>query len=195
MEWIEVTSAMTPAELRKITARPDETFAGVDEIVLGIINEVREGGDKALYELTEKFDRCRLDSLAVTPEEVNLAVELVGPDFLDVLEEATANIRAYHEEQKEETWTKEFRPGVILGSKITPIERIGVYVPGGQAAYPSTVLMDVIPAQVAGVPSIAMVTPPGADGTVNPYILAAAKVLGITEIYKVGGAQSIAALA
>lgn len=195
MEWIEVTKTLSPIELRNITARPEETFAGVDATVADIINEVRTKGDKALYELTKKFDHCELTSLRVTAEEIDAAAQIVGVDFLDILNEAVSNIRDYHAEQLEKTWMKEFRPGVMLGALVNPIECIGVYVPGGQAAYPSTVLMDVVPAQVAGVPSIAMVTPPGPDGTINPYILAAVKVLGITEIYKVGGAQSIAALA
>ena len=128
-------------------------------------------------------------------EEIEAAAAKVGPDFMAVLQEAADNIRTYHERQVEKTWFDTFRPGVQLGAKFTPIQRVGVYVPGGTAAYPSTVLMDTIPAHVAGVPSIAVFTPPAKDGSVNPYILAAAHVAGATEIYKVGGAQGIAAAA
>ncbi len=195
MEWIEVTEGLSDNELRRMTERPKETFEGVDRAVAHIIREVELRGDVALREFTKEFDQCELDSLLVSDKEIDAALEQVGETFISILKEAAENIAEYHREQLEQSWIKEFRPGVYLGSHVTPIERVGVYVPGGQAAYPSTVLMDVVPAQVAGVPSIAMVTPPGKDGTVNPYILAAAKVLGITEIYKVGGAQSVAALA
>ena len=152
-------------------------------------------GDAAVREYTKRFDGVDLDSFLVSPEEIDDAVDIVGPDFMAILEEAAANIRAYHERQVEQTWIDTFRPGVRLGAKFTPIQRVGVYVPGGTAAYPSTVLMDTIPAHVAGVPSIAVFTPPAKDGSVNPYILAAAHVAGATEIYKVGGAQGIGMLA
>ena len=156
---------------------------------------VQERGDEALKEFTAIFDGPFLDSFLVTEEEIDAAVAAVGSDFMAVLEEAAANIRTYHERQVETTWMDTFRPGVRLGAKFTPIQRVGVYVPGGTAAYPSTVLMDIIPAHVAGVPSIAVFTPPKKDGSVNPYILAAARVAGATEIYKAGGAQGVAAAA
>lgn len=195
MEWIRIDAKPSVRRLRELTARPEETFAGVEETVAAIIREVQSKGDEALRDYTEKFDGCRLEELRVTEQEISDAAAAVGEEFLAVLKEAAGNIAAYHEMQKEQSWQKEFRPGVTLGALINPISRVGIYVPGGKAAYPSTVLMDTVPAQVAGVPSIVMVTPPGRDGRINPYILAAAKVLGITEIYKVGGAQAIAALA
>lgn len=131
----------------------------------------------------------------MTEEEIEEALTLIEPGMLDVLKEARDNIAAFHQEQKKESWIKEFRPGVRLGEQYEPIQRVGVYVPGGLAAYPSTVLMDTVPAFVAGCPSVVMTTPPGKDGEVNPNILAAAYVSGVKEIYKVGGAQGIAMLA
>ena len=196
MEWIEVPEAgLTLRDIRAITKRDQAESAGIRESVETILEDVQNRGDEAVRELTEKFDGVRLDSFLVQPEEIDQAVEQVGPAFMAILEEARDNIRAYHERQIQTTWMDTFRDGVRLGAKFTPIQRVGVYVPGGTAAYPSTVLMDTIPAHVAGVPSIAVFTPPSKDGRVNPYILAAAHVAGATEIYKVGGAQSIAAAA
>lgn len=196
MEWIEVPdNGLTLQEIRNITKRSQAENAGIRRSVEDILTAVQEEGDRALRELTEKFDGVRLGSFLVTAEEIDEAVTKVGPEFMDILTEARDNIRAYHERQKQESWMDTFRDGVRLGARYTPIQRVGVYVPGGTAAYPSTVLMDVIPAEVAGVPSIAVFTPPAKDGSVNPYILAAAHVAGATEIYKVGGAQSIAAAA
>lgn len=196
MDWIEVPdNGLTLQEIRNITKRSQAENAGIRRSVEDILTAVQEEGDRALRELTEKFDGVRLDSFLVTAEEIDEAVTKVGPEFMDILTEARDNIRAYHERQKQESWMDTFRDGVRLGARYTPIQRVGVYVPGGTAAYPSTVLMDVIPAEVAGVPSIAVFTPPAKDGSVNPYILAAAHVAGATEIYKVGGAQSIAAAA
>ena len=196
MEWIEVPDdGLTLQEIRNITKRSQAENAGIRQSVEDILTAVQEEGDRAVRELTEKFDGVRLDSFLVTAEEIEEAARKVGPEFMDILTEARDNIRAYHERQKQESWMDTFRDGVRLGARYTPIQRVGVYVPGGTAAYPSTVLMDVIPAEVAGVPSIAVFTPPAKDGSVNPYILAAAHVAGATEIYKVGGAQSIAAAA
>ena len=196
MEWIEVPDeGLTLQEIRNITKRSQAENAGIRRSVEDILTAVQEEGDRAVRELTEKFDGVRLDSFLVTAEEIEEAARKVGPEFMDILTEARDNIRAYHERQKQESWMDTFRDGVRLGARYTPIQRVGVYVPGGTAAYPSTVLMDVIPAEVAGVPSIAVFTPPAKDGSVNPYILAAAHVAGATEIYKVGGAQSIAAAA
>lgn len=195
MEWMELNELPSAQVLKEMTARPEETFAGVDEAVAEIIEQVRKDGDKALKAYTARFDGCRLDSLQVTEAEFAEANALVGREFIEILEDAAQNIRIYHEEQKQESWLKPFGEGIRLGTLIKPIRRVGVYVPGGKAAYPSTVLMDVVPAQVAGVPSIAMVTPPDKEGKINPYILAAASVLGISEVYKIGGAQAVAALA
>lgn len=196
MEWIEVPSeGLTLRDIRKITKRDQSESAAIRESVEAILQAVQDTGDAAVRELTEKFDGVRLDSFLVAPEEIDEATKKVGPEFMAVLQEAADNIRTYHQRQVQKTWMDTFRPGVRLGAKFTPIQRVGVYVPGGTAAYPSTVLMDTIPAHVAGVPSIAVFTPPAKDGSVNPYILAAAHVAGATEIYKVGGAQGIAAAA
>lgn len=196
MEWIEVPEeGLTLRQVRAITARNQSESEAIRQRVEHILQAVQERGDEALKEFTAIFDGPFLDSFLVTEEEIDAAVAAVGPDFMAVLEEAAANIRTYHERQVEMTWMDTFRPGVRLGAKFTPIQRVGVYVPGGTAAYPSTVLMDIIPAHVAGVPSIAVFTPPRKDGSVNPYILAAARIAGATEIYKAGGAQGVAAAA
>lgn len=196
MEWIDVPSeGLTLRDIRRITKRDQAESEDIRKAVEAILADIEQRGDAAVREYTKRFDGVDLDSFLVSPEEIDDAVDIVGPDFMPILEEAAANIRAYHERQVEQTWIDTFRPGVRLGAKFTPIQRVGVYVPGGTAAYPSTVLMDTIPAHVAGVPSIAVFTPPAKDGSVNPYILAAAHVAGATEIYKVGGAQGIAAAA
>ncbi|WP_301962676.1 histidinol dehydrogenase [uncultured Megasphaera sp.] len=196
MEWIEVPEeGLTLRQVRAITSRNQSESEAIRQRVEHILQAVQERGDEALKEFTAIFDGPFLDSFLVTEEEIDAAVAAVGPDFMAVLEEAAANIRTYHERQVETTWMDTFRPGVRLGAKFTPIQRVGVYVPGGTAAYPSTVLMDIIPAHVAGVPSIAVFTPPRKDGSVNPYILAAARIAGATEIYKAGGAQGVAAAA
>lgn len=196
MEWIDVPSeGLTLRDIRRITKRDQAESEDIRKAVEAILADIEQRGDAAVRKYTKRFDGVDLDSFLVSPEEIDDAVDIVGPDFMAILEEAAANIRAYHERQVEQTWIDTFRPGVRLGAKFTPIQRVGVYVPGGTAAYPSTVLMDTIPAHVAGVPSIAVFTPPAKDGSVNPYILAAAHVAGATEIYKVGGAQGIAAAA
>lgn len=196
MEWIDAPSeGLTLRDIRRITKRDQAESEDIRKAVEAILADIEQRGDAAVREYTKRFDGVDLDSFLVSPEEIDDAVDIVGPDFMAILEEAAANIRAYHERQVEQTWIDTFRPGVRLGAKFTPIQRVGVYVPGGTAAYPSTVLMDTIPAHVAGVPSIAVFTPPAKDGSVNPYILAAAHVAGATEIYKVGGAQGIAAAA
>lgn len=167
----------------------------VGEIVAEIVARVRKDGDKALFEYCEKFDKATLTSFAVTEAEIEEAVGSVEPEFLEILEEAAENIRAFHTLQKREGFALNKGDGVVVGQKILPIERAGLYVPGGTAAYPSTVLMDSIPALVAGCERVVMVSPPNKEGKINPVILAAAKVAGVKEIYKVGGAQAIAALA
>lgn len=169
--------------------------ADVAAIVADIIADVKENGDTAVKAYCAKFDKAELTSLEVTPEEIQAAVSQVEPEFLDILREAAENIRAFHSRQVRNSFVIADKPGIVLGQKITPIEKVGVYVPGGTAAYPSTVLMDTIPAKIAGCPQLVMVTPPGRDGKVNPAILAAASIAGVDRIFKVGGAQAIAALA
>lgn len=167
----------------------------VAAIVSDIIADVRENGDAAVKAYCAKFDKAELTSLEVTPEEIQAAISQVEPEFLDILREAAENIRSFHSRQVRNSFVIADKPGIVLGQKITPIEKVGVYVPGGTAAYPSTVLMDTIPAKIAGCPQLVMVTPPGRDGKVNPAILAAASIAGVNRIFKVGGAQAIAALA
>ena len=164
-------------------------------IVAEIIRTVREQGDAALYAYTEKFDGAKLRSLQVSPEEIEEALALVEPRFIQVLKTAAENIRAFHEKQVRQSFILNDRPGIVMGQKILPVDRAGLYVPGGTAAYPSTVLMDAIPAKIAGVPEVVMVTPPGKNGKVNPVILAAAAIAGVDKIFKLGGAQAVAALA
>ena len=167
----------------------------VADAVTQIISTVRSQGDQALYDYTLRFDGAALTSLAVTEEEINEAFQAVEPEFVEILEKAAANIRTFHEKQVRNSFVLTQENGVIMGQKVTPIEKVGLYVPGGTAAYPSTVLMDAIPAKIAGCEQIVMVTPPGKDGKINPAILAAAKIAGVTNIFKMGGAQAVAALA
>ena len=169
--------------------------ADVAAIVADIIADVKENGDTAVKAYCAKFDKAELTSLEVTPEETQEAISQVEPEFLDILREAAENIRSFHSRQVRNSFVIADKPGIVLGQKITPIEKVGVYVPSGTAAYPSTVLMDTIPAKIAGCPQVVMVTPPGRDGKVNPAILAAADLAGVNRIFKVGGAQAIAALA
>lgn len=196
MEWIQVPKeGFSLREIRKLTNRAVNLSLDVEEAASAILADVRDNGDEAVRRLTKQFDGADLTDFRVTEGEIEEGAAAAGPELMAVLEEAKANIEAYHREQVRKSWLKEFRPGVRLGEQYEPIQRVGVYVPGGRAAYPSTVLMDTVPAVVAGCPSIAMATPPGRDGKVNPNILAAAKVAGVREIYKVGGAQAIAMLA
>ena len=167
----------------------------VEDVVTEIIDNVRKNGDSALFAYCEKFDKASLTVLAVSEEEFQEAVAAVEPQFLKILEKAAANIRKFHQRQVRNSFLLNEDSGVVTGQKIIPVDRAGLYVPGGTAAYPSTVLMDSIPAKIAGVKEVVMVTPPGADGKVNPVILAAARVAGIDRVFKVGGAQAIAALA
>lgn len=164
-------------------------------IVADILYDVRKNGDQAVFAYCAKFDKAELTTLEVSKQEIEEALNQVEPDFLEILKEAAANIRAFHSRQVRNSFVMADKPGIVLGQKVTPIEKVGVYVPGGTAAYPSTVLMDTIPAKIAGCPQIVMVTPPGRDGKVSPAILAAASIAGVDRIFKVGGAQAIAALA
>jgi len=170
-------------------------MSNVEGVVTEIIENVKANGDKALFEYEAKFDKADLSSLEVTKEEIDEALNSIEPEFIEILKEAAKNISEYHEAQKREGFEIKKENGIVLGQKIMPVEKAGLYVPGGTAAYPSTVLMDSIPAKIAGVEEVVMVTPPSADGKINPAILAAAAVAGIDRIFKVGGAQAIAALA
>lgn len=169
--------------------------AAINASVQAIIADVEARGDAALIAYTKQFDGVELASLVVTKREIQAARAVVGETFLKAIEMAHQHIQAFHAEQKEKTWLTNPREGVLLGQKMTPLQSVGIYVPGGKAAYPSTVLMNAIPAKIAGVKNIVMTTPVGQDGNVNPYVLAAASVVGVETIYKVGGAQAIAALA
>ena len=181
--------------------KDEEIFArtlptdNVSDAVAEILTAVRQEGDKALLAFEKRFDGAELPSLLVSEEEIRQALALVEPEFLEILKEAAANIRAFHEKQKRTSFLINDRPGVVMGQKIIPLDRVGLYVPGGTAAYPSTVLMDAIPAKIAGCRELIITTPPRRDGTVNPVILAAAAIAGVDTIVKAGGAQAIAALA
>ena len=172
-------------------------YQDVEKTVAGIVSDVRERGDAALFEYTQKFDRFSLSSgnIRVTDAERRAAMDSLDPAFIKTMKKSAANIRAFHEKQRRESWFETKPDGSILGQRITPVDISGVYVPGGKAAYPSSVLMNIIPAKVAGVPRIVMCTPPGPDGSVNAGTLAAAEIAGVDEVYKVGGAQAIAAMA
>ncbi|MBO5020949.1 MAG: histidinol dehydrogenase [Clostridia bacterium] len=177
----------------EIFARGKTSF-DVADIVADIIENVKQNGDKALFEYCEKFDKAKLSSLEVTEAEITEAFNTVEPRFIEILEKAAENIREFHKRQVRNSFIINEQDGVVTGQKVTPIEKDGLYVPGGTAAYPSTVLMDSIPAKIAGCNEICITTPPGADGKVNPVILAAAKIAGVDRIFKIGGAQAIAAL-
>ncbi len=167
----------------------------VEAVVSAILTDVKTRGDEALLEYTERFDGAKLETLEVSAREIREAFEKTDPEFLTVLRTARANIENYHRNQIRTGFIENGRPGVVTGQKVLPLERVGIYVPGGTAAYPSTVLMNTVPAKLAGVSEIVIVTPPGKDGKVNPAVLAAANVAGVDRIFKVGGAQAVAALA
>lgn len=169
--------------------------ANVEDAVAEIIANVRKNGDAALREYSLRFDKAELDGLAVSEEELAEAFAGVEPEFIEILQEAACNIRRFHEKQKRTSFILNETDGVVIGQKILPIEKVGLYVPGGTAAYPSTVLMDAIPAKIAGCSQLVMVSPPTANGKINPVILTAAKIAGVDKIYKIGGAQAVAALA
>lgn len=167
----------------------------IDSEVQIIINDIRLKGDAGLRSYTKRFDGPLLNDFIVTSEEIETAEQLVDEAFLSSIRQAKKNIEAFHQNQEERSWHINPSNGIVLGQKVTPIEKVGIYVPGGKANYPSTVLMNVIPAKVAGVPYISIATPPREDGTINPYVLTTASLLGVNRIYKMGGAQAIAALA
>ena len=181
-------------ENSEIFAR-DNIAANVEGVVAEIIANVVKSGDAALYAYAEKFDKATLESLEVTEAEIEEAFSTVEPEFVEIITEACENIREFHKRQVRNSFVINERDGIVVGQKVMPIEKVGIYVPGGTAAYPSTVLMDSVPAKIAGCREIVMVTPPTKDGKVNPVILAAAKIAGVDRIFKVGGAQAVAALA
>lgn len=179
-----------------VFAREDEKRnEEIEKIVEEIIDNVKKNGDKALFEYCEKFDKCNLDSLLVSEEEIEDAFNQTDDYFIETLKQARDNIAEFHSKQVRNDFVLTKNDGIVLGQKITPVDRAGLYVPGGTAAYPSTVLMDAVPAEIAGVKEIVMVTPPSAEGKINPAILTAAKIAGVTKIFKIGGAQAVAALA
>lgn len=186
----DITKLSTYLESREM-----ESDKKIIEQVENILIDVRKNGDQALFEYTKKFDGVELNQLLMCEEEKRQALSLVEQEFIDNLEEAKRNITLYHEKQIHEGYEIQKENGVYLGQRVLPLHRVGVYVPGGRATYPSSVLMNVIPAKIAGVKDIVMVTPPNKEGSVNPYIVAAAQIAGVDKIYKIGGAQAIAALA
>ena len=196
MQILELNEEVFGSILTNMLKRSPDSYPREEAIVADIIKNVRERGDEAVFEYTKNFDKAEIcaGNFIVTPEEEAEAYEKVDKDLIEIIKRAIARIRAFHEHEKQESWfTTE--NGMVLGQRVTPLQRAGVYVPGGKAAYPSSVLMNVIPAQVAGVPEIVMCTPPGKDGKITPTTLVAAKEAGVGTIYKVGGAQAIAAMA
>lgn len=197
MRIVKLTAESKKGLLEDLLQRSPNHYGQYESAVAEIIETVKKDGDEALFSYTEKFDHCKMDAahIRVTREEIDEAYQKVDADFVEVMKKSAANIRAFHEKQLRNSWFDPKPDGTILGMKILPIAIAGVYVPGGKAAYPSSVLMNVLPAKVAGVERIIMTTPPGADGKVNPGTLVAAHIAGVDEIYKVGGAQAIAAMA
>ncbi|MEE1492658.1 MAG: histidinol dehydrogenase [Massilioclostridium sp.] len=181
-------------EIKEILTRDNNNDRSVDEIVSGILEDVRTNGDTALLGYCEKFDKAKLSSLEVSQQEIDDAFSSIDPDFIKTLELARDNIEAFHTQQIRKNFVLNDKEGIVLGQKVTPIEKVGLYVPGGTASYPSSVLMNTVPAKLAGVTEIVMATPPSSDGTIAAPILAAAKVAGVTRIFKMGGAQAVAAL-
>ncbi len=197
MRIIKLTQETKSALLDELLKRSPNHYSEYESTVNEILDNVRKQGDRALFEYTMKFDRFALDAgnIRVAPEEIQDAYRKMDPDLVEIIRKSAANIRAFHEKQLRSSWFDAKEDGSFLGMKITPIAKAGVYVPGGKAAYPSSVLMNVVPARVAGVGEILMTTPPGADGQVNPGTLVAADIAGVDAIYKVGGAQAVAAMA
>ncbi|MBO5291718.1 MAG: histidinol dehydrogenase [Lachnospiraceae bacterium] len=197
MRTVVLTEETRKNLLEELLKRSPNQYGQYESTVAEIIAAVREKRDEAIFAYTEQFDHCRIsaDTIRVTKEEIEEAYTQVDAEFVEVMKRSRENIRVYHEKQLRNSWFDAKEDGTILGQKITPIEKVGVYVPGGKAAYPSSVMMNVIPARVAGVSRIVMTTPPGRDGRINPGTLVAADIAGVDEIYKTGGAQAIAALA
>lgn len=197
MRIVELNEDSIKDILANLIKRSPSQFTEQEQAVNDILQNIRENGDKALFEYTEKFDGVKINekNIKVTQEEIEEAYGQVDDELLRVIRRAMANIREYHELQKQNSWIETKPDGTILGQKVTPLQRVGVYVPGGKAAYPSSVLMNVVPAEVAGVDEIIMCTPPGKDGKVYPTTLVTAHEAGVDTIYKVGGAQAIGAMA
>ena len=197
MRMVTLTKQTTKDILENLLKRSPGQYGSYEAAVKEILEKVREEGDRALFAYTKKLDRAEIteQNVQVTEEEIREAYEAVDPDLVDVIRKSLVNIRSYHEKQKQNSWFTSSEDGTMLGQKVTPLEKVGVYVPGGKAVYPSSVLMNIVPAKVAGVDRIIMTTPPGPDGKVNPSTLVAAKEAGADEIYKAGGAQAVAALA
>lgn len=197
MRIVELTENTKKNLLKDLLKRSPSSYGTYEQTVSEIVNNVKENGDKAVFDYTEKFDHFALNSgnIRVTEEEIKEAYKEIPEDLIEVYRHSAANIRTFHEKQLRQSFIETRPDGSILGQRITPIEKAGVYVPGGKAAYPSSVLMNVIPAKVAGVPKIVMTTPCNKEGKVNAGTLVAADIAGVDEIYKVGGAQAIAALA
>ncbi len=197
MKIVKLTKESKNNLLEGLLKRSPNSYGQYETAVNAIIEDVKTRKDKAVFEYTKKFDKADINAtnILVTEEEIKEAYEQVDASLIEIIKKAIVNIRVYHEKQKQYSWFDSTPQGTILGQKVTPIESVGVYVPGGKAAYPSSVLMNVIPAKVAGVEHIVMTTPPDKEGKVTPTTLVAAKEAGVTAIYKVGGAQAIAALA
>lgn len=197
MRTVALTKESTKDILENLLKRSPNNYGKFESAVDEILHKVKTEGDSALFAYTKEFDKTEItaDTIKVTEEEIKEAYEAVDPVLIDVIRKALVNIRSYHEKQRQNSWFTSETNGTMLGQKITALERVGVYVPGGKAVYPSSVLMNIVPAKVAGVDQIVMTTPPGKDGKVNPSTLVAAKEAGADEIYKVGGAQAIGALA
>ena len=197
MKTLKLTNETTKTLLDKLLKRSPISYGSYEKSVNDIITQVRENGDQAVFELEKKFDHVELSekNIKVTEEEIKEAYDLVDQELLTVIRKSLVNIRDYHARQRQNSWFETKDTGIILGQKVTPLNRAGVYVPGGKAVYPSSVLMNVVPAKVAGVPEIIMCTPPGPDGKVYPSTLVAACEAGVDTIYKVGGAQAVAAMA
>ena len=197
MRTVTLTKETTKDILENLLKRSPNQYGSYETAVREILAKIQEEGDGALFAYTKKFDRAEIteQNVRVTEEEIREAYETVDPALVDVIRKSLVNIRSYHEKQKQNSWFTSSEDGTMLGQKVTPLEKVGVYVPGGKAVYPSSVLMNIVPAKVAGVDRIIMTTPPGPDGKVNPSTLVAANEAGADEIYKAGGAQAVAALA
>ena len=195
LNLIEINESNKQKLINDLQERISEADEKVSKSVAEILGKVKAEGDKGLIELTEKFDKVKIEALEVSEEDLDECFNKVEEDFINALKEAKENIEEYHRKQKANGYILTKEDGVYLGQRVIPLERVGVYVPGGTAAYPSSVLMNIIPAKVAGVDEIVMVTPPDKNGGINPYIGVAAKIAGIDKVYKVGGAQAVAALA
>ena len=197
MRTVRLTKESTKDILENLLKRSPNNYGKFEAAVADILANVKEKGDEALFSYTKEFDKVEVtpETIRVTEAEIEEAYKAVDASLLEVIRKALVNIRSYHEKQRQNSWFTSTENGTMLGQKVTPLNRVGVYVPGGKAVYPSSVLMNIVPAKVAGVPHIVMTTPPGKDGKVNPSTLVAAKEAGVDEIYKVGGAQAIAAMA